>query len=106
MLPDALRAADKDEGEWQAMMEEAMAETSQVAEGEEEGGLDLAEETMADASQAIEKKKEEESWSPSHQSQFFFDLSAAAYSMAHESARTVPPKPSRRTGACREDCCS
>ncbi|KAK3265244.1 hypothetical protein CYMTET_26059 [Cymbomonas tetramitiformis] len=96
MLPDALRAADKDEGEWEAMMEEAMAETSQVAEGEEEGELDLAEETMADASQAIE----EEEWSASHQSQFFFDLSAAAYSMAHEcSDRSAKAQSANRPAA-------
>ncbi|KAK3263853.1 hypothetical protein CYMTET_27370 [Cymbomonas tetramitiformis] len=39
---------------------------------------------MADASQAVEKEKEEE-WSESHQSHFFFNLSAAAYSiMAQE----------------------
>ncbi|KAK3278671.1 hypothetical protein CYMTET_13401 [Cymbomonas tetramitiformis] len=63
------------------------------------GGLDLAEETMADASQAIEKQKKEE-WSPSHKSQFFFDLSAAAYSMAQEcSDRSAKAQSANRPAA-------
>ncbi|KAK3269310.1 hypothetical protein CYMTET_22245 [Cymbomonas tetramitiformis] len=60
MLPDAPRVANKDEGEWEAMVEETMAEASLIAKGEEEGELDLADETMADPSEAVEKEKEEE----------------------------------------------